>query len=198
MVSEEIFRLPHLALRPTFAYDYAHDKEFSHHSRLVAFCPPDSFQETGAVGTSVLTGLGHALRWLRDRHGRKQYQVADSAGITKGMLSAYETGRQKPSLDTLEKLLDTLGCDLYDLHNALQIVNGRPTAPRSRETAEGGWRGGLEVGLAGFDVRQLLGLRGPLGAEEEEALQKLIEAFHHLVRIWRRNSIEGEGGGATA
>ena len=149
------------------------------------------------MGTSVLTGLGHALRWLRDRHGRKQYQVADSAGITKGMLSAYETGRQKPSLDTLEKLLDTLGCDLFDLHNALQIVNGRPTASRGRE-AEGGWRGSVEVGLAGLDVRQLLGLRGTLGPEEEEALQKLIEAFHHLVRIWRRNALGGENGGVIA
>lgn len=148
------------------------------------------------MGTSVLTGLGHALRWLRDRHGRKQYQVADSAGITKGMLSAYETGRQKPSLDTLEKLLDTLGCDLYDLHNALQIVNGRPTASRSRE-AEGGWRAAVGVGLAGLDVRQLLGLRGPLGAEEEEALQKLVEAFHHLVAIWRRNAMGGENDGAA-
>lgn len=148
------------------------------------------------MGTSVLTGLGHALRWLRDRHGRKQYQVADAAGITKGMLSAYETGRQKPSLDTMEKLLDTLGCDLYDLHNALQIVNGRPTASRGREGAAG-WSAGAEVGLSSLDVRQLLGLRGPLGAEEEEALQRLIEAFHRLLRIWRRNAL-GEDGGATA
>lgn len=145
--------------------------------------------------TSVLTGLGHALRWLRDRHGRKQYQVAEAAGITKGMLSAYETGRQKPSLDTMEKLLDTLGCDLYDLHNALQIVNGRPTIPRSRE-GEAGGRGVGDVALAALDVRQLLGLKGPLGPEEEEALQKLIEAFHHLISVWRRN-VRGEGGGAS-
>lgn len=145
--------------------------------------------------TSVLTGLGHALRWLRDRHGRKQYQVAESAGITKGMLSAYETGRQKPSLDTMEKLLDTLGCDLYDLHNALQIVNGRPTIPRSREGDAGG-RGAADVGLAALDVRQLLGLKGPLGVEEEEALQRLIEAFHHLISVWRRNT-RGESGGAS-
>jgi transcriptional regulator with XRE-family HTH domain len=113
------------------------------------------------------------------------------------MLSAYETGRQKPSLDTLEKLLDTLGCDLYDLHNALQIIHGRPTVPRGRE-AEPGWRAGVEAGLATLDVRQLLGLRGSLGAEEEEALQRLIEAFHHLVRIWRRNALGGENGGVTA
>jgi transcriptional regulator with XRE-family HTH domain len=74
----------------------------------------------------VLTGLGQALRWLRERQARKQYRVADDAGVTKGMLSAYETGRQRPSLETLGKLLETLGCDLNDLHNALQIVNGRP------------------------------------------------------------------------
>ncbi|MBV8201022.1 MAG: helix-turn-helix transcriptional regulator [Acidobacteria bacterium] len=84
----------------------------------------------------VLTGLGQALRWLRERQARKQYQVASAAGITKGMLSAYETGRQRPSLETLDKLLETLGCDLNDLHNALQIVNGRPEQMK-------GWRGGL-------------------------------------------------------
>ncbi|HKH46901.1 MAG TPA: helix-turn-helix transcriptional regulator [Thermoanaerobaculia bacterium] len=147
--------------------------------------------------TSVLTGLGHALRWLRDRHGRKQYQVADAAGITKGMLSAYETGRQKPSLDTLEKLLDTLGCDLYDLHNALQIINGKPTVPRNRES-EAGWRIGADVGLAGLDVRKLLGLHGPVGADEEEALQRLIEAFHHLIAVWRRNAQGPESGGPVS
>ena len=81
--------------------------------------------------TSLMTGLGQALRWLRERQARKQYRVADSAGITKGMLSAYETGRQRPSLESLEKLLETLGCDLNDLHNALQIVNGRPDRMRS-------------------------------------------------------------------
>lgn len=145
------------------------------------------------MGTSVLNGLGHALRWLRDRHSRKQYQVAETAGITKGMLSAYETGRQKPSLDTLEKLLDTLGCDLYDLHNAIQIVNGRPTLPRNRET-EAGWRPGAEGSLTALNVRQLLGLAGPLGPDEEEALRRVVEAFHGLVAVWRRNTHRFEEG----
>jgi len=81
----------------------------------------------------LLTGLGQALRWLRERQARKQYRVAADAGITKGMLSAYETGRQRPSLDTLDKLLEALRSDLNDLHNALQIVNGRPDQMK-------GWR----------------------------------------------------------
>jgi len=129
------------------------------------------------VGTPVLNGLGQALRWLRERHSKKQYHVADDAGITKGMLSAYETGRQRPSLDTLEKVLNTLGCDLHDLHNALQIVNGRPQIMRQRI-----------VGLADVpepgrtDVRKLLGLSAPLPPEEERAISQILDGFHSLIR----------------
>jgi transcriptional regulator with XRE-family HTH domain len=94
--------------------------------------PPSSSQSS-----HLLSGLGQALRWLREKQSRKQYRVADLAGITKGMLSAYETGRQRPSLDTLEKLLETLGCDLNGLHNALQLVNGRPELVKSWR----GWQG---------------------------------------------------------
>jgi DNA-binding XRE family transcriptional regulator len=79
---------------------------------------------------SIFGGLGRSLRWLRERQAKRQYQVAEAAGITKAMLSAYETGKQKPSLETLEKILGALGCDLNDLHNAVQIVNERPEAIR--------------------------------------------------------------------
>jgi transcriptional regulator with XRE-family HTH domain len=94
---------------------------------------------------SLMAGLGQALRWLREKQARKQYRVADNAGITKGMLSAYETGRQRPSLETLEKILETLGCDLNDLHNALQIVNGHPERIKS-------WRGWQTVDWLELDA----------------------------------------------
>lgn len=75
---------------------------------------------------SLLAGLGPALRWLRYRRGKKQYLVAIAAGITKGMLSGYESGRCRPSVESLAQVLTALGCNLNDLHNALQVVNGRP------------------------------------------------------------------------
>src|SRR5215475_8972625 len=108
---------------------------------------------------STFQGLGRALRWLRDRQGKRQYQVAAGAGITKAMLSAYETGKQKPSLDTLEKILGALACDLNDLHNALQIVNGRPA--NFRATAGGGVGGRVALG-GGGDLQSLLGLEEPV------------------------------------
>jgi len=142
--------------------------------------------------TSVLTGLGPALRWMRERRGRKQYQVAAAAGITKGMLSAYETGRQRPSLETLDKILDTLECDLSDLHNALQIVNGRPVSfirPQPRPAWDGyppSISQASEVaevaGARPVDVYGALGIAGPLPAEEERALSEILGGFHNLVR----------------
>lgn len=137
------------------------------------------------MANSVLNGLGQALRWLRDRLGRKQYQVAEAAGITKGMLSAYETGRQRPSLETLEKLLSTLGCDLHDLHNAIQIVNGRADA--IRPPLLHGEEEPDTLRQRGFpDLYSVLGKNEPLPAELERAFGQLLDGFHKLVRYMHR------------
>ena len=138
--------------------------------------------------TSILNGLGPALRWLRDRRGRKQYQVAAAAGITKGMLSAYETGRQRPSLETLDKILDTLGCDLNDLHNSLRIVNGEPAGIVRAEVRRGPWAaagspGIGEMGDSEVDVYGALGLAEQLPEQEERALSEMLQGFHRLLRF---------------
>jgi transcriptional regulator with XRE-family HTH domain len=141
---------------------------------------------------SIFLGLGRALRWIRDRQGKRQYQVADTAGITKAMLSAYETGKQKPSLETLEKILLALDSDLFDLHNALQIVNERPDAIRrsagrdfSRQPRREGGALGERPGSEepGVDVYSVLGVERQLHPLEEQALGEMLEGFHKLVRF---------------
>jgi transcriptional regulator with XRE-family HTH domain len=147
------------------------------------------------VHTSILTGLGPALRWLRDRRGRKQYQVANAAGITKGMLSAYETGRQRPSLDTLDKVLETLGCDLNDLHNALRIVNGEPAGlirPERRAPWSSGSAG--SGGQAEVDVYEALGISERLPEQEERALTEMLQGFHRLLRFFHAGMAGGAAG----
>ena len=114
--------------------------------------------------------------------------MADAAGITKAMLSAYETGKQKPSLDTLEKILAALECDLNDLHNALQIVNERPEAIRrsggQRESVWPGARMDHRDGGEGAspNVYNILGINRPLPPVEEQALSEMLQGFHKLVR----------------
>ncbi|MFY9820606.1 MAG: helix-turn-helix transcriptional regulator [Thermoanaerobaculia bacterium] len=137
--------------------------------------------------TPILNGLGQAIRWLRDRRDRKQYEVAETAGITKGMLSAYETGRQRPSLETLEKILDTLGCDLNDLHNAIQIINGRPEGMRRRGEGAGSEEDGAmpapgTLASERLNVQRILGRRQALPPEEERALGEMLDGFHRFLR----------------
>ena len=133
----------------------------------------------------IFDGLGRALRWLRDRQGKRQYQVAEGAGITKAMLSAYETGKQKPSLDTLEKILDALACDLNDLHNALQIVNERPERMRSASAVGDPWRVAGKAGEGapgGPGLYEILGAEEPLPQQEEQAMSEMLGGFHKLLR----------------
>ncbi len=72
--------------------------------------------------------LGEALKLLRSRRGWPQKQLAARAGITRGMVSSYEKGRQTPTLLTLERMLKALEADLCDLFCALEFVNGRQPA----------------------------------------------------------------------
>ena len=77
----------------------------------------------------LFENLGQALRWLRSRQGRSQMEVARDAGITKAMMSAYETGTQTPSLRSLGKVLIALGADLHALQDALRLQQGTELPP---------------------------------------------------------------------
>ena len=120
--------------------------------------------------------IGQALRWLRNQRSQKQREVALSAGITPAMLSAYETGKHRPSLDTVDRLLGALRCDVYDLTQALHTVSGvalgrqAPRPPR------------LHASGRGFD----LGGTVELEANEEEMLSALMPALLQVLRYVRQ------------
>lgn len=122
--------------------------------------------------------LGQALRWLRSRQHRKQYEIADAAGITKAMLSAYETGKQNPSIETLEKILDALHSDLSELHNALVLHQGG----RPPEIGGAGWREGESRSDSRLTVYDVVEARGGMPASWERSLSQMLEGFHGLVR----------------
>lgn len=75
---------------------------------------------------SAFDGLPKALRTLCVRDGRALQDIAYASNISPAMLSSYLTGRESPTLKTLEKLLDGLRLRLEDLANALNEIQGRP------------------------------------------------------------------------
>lgn len=113
------------------------------------------------------TPIGPAIRLLRERKGMRQKELADRAGIMKGMASSYETGRQYPALETLMRILETLEVDFADLQAALDAVRGVAPKGRPASLAEN-----LEtdrerrIGKAVLELASALGIKaGGLGGE---------------------------------
>jgi len=178
--------------------------------------PADRDDRTGRDRRSTpLAGLGPALRRLRMHRGLRQYEAARSAGVTKAMLSAYETGKRNPSIRTLDSLLAALDASLGDLHLAL-VADRRERALLDAEGSgadelreRGAAWGARGRGLAGLDVAagyppwappgaagpsggaadelyRALGVRGPLPAQEERAFREMLHGFLRLLRYMHR------------
>ena len=52
------------------------------------------------------------LREARERAGLTQATLAERTGTSQATISAYESGRKQPSVDTLSRLLAALDCRL--------------------------------------------------------------------------------------
>ena len=133
--------------------------------------------------------LGKALTLLRAVQGKSQVEVARKAGIGKSQLSKYETGQELPRLDSLEKVLRSLGVGLHDFVSTLAMIDHQAERLRGGDSGPAGLKesawllasGGLPDGgmqeafsrvlqdllsLQGLILQQLvLGIRRPGDAE---------------------------------
>jgi transcriptional regulator with XRE-family HTH domain len=71
----------------------------------------------------VFSNLGKALSLMRELRGRSQASVAREAGIGNSQLSKYESGKELPRLDSLEKVLAALGVGYLELFHALNLID---------------------------------------------------------------------------
>lgn len=86
------------------------------------------------LGVAALSGLGDSLRALRQGRQLKLEEAARRAGLRLATLSDWENDRVRPQLGFLEKLLDALDADLYDLGAAIRESRGVPVPlPPARE-----------------------------------------------------------------
>jgi transcriptional regulator with XRE-family HTH domain len=94
--------------------------------------------------TDLFSNLGRTLALLRDLRGLSQAALARKAGIGKSQLSKYETGKEKPKLESLSKLLAVLEIQPLQFFFALELV-GRcssmvaPGQPAPQDSPSLGW-----------------------------------------------------------
>jgi transcriptional regulator with XRE-family HTH domain len=80
--------------------------------------------------------LGNAIRDLRQRHGLTIADVADRAGISRGMLSKIENAQTATSLDALHRLAQALGVSLSTLFRNYDVPEGSAQLVKKGEGME--------------------------------------------------------------
>lgn len=75
-----------------------------------------------------LEKLPKLLRSLRTRTGRTQVDVAAQAGVPQANLSRWESGKVRPSLESLIAVLNALDLDFRDLQDSLDEAAAREAA----------------------------------------------------------------------
>jgi transcriptional regulator with XRE-family HTH domain len=80
--------------------------------------------------------LGNTIRELRQQHGLTIAEIADRAGISRGMLSKIENAQTSTSLETLEKLANALGVSLSTLFRKYDIPEGGAQLVKNGEGME--------------------------------------------------------------
>ena len=58
------------------------------------------------------SNLGKNIRLLRKQKGLTQVELAKLLGCSQAIITAYENGQKKPSVDTLAYLAETLGVSI--------------------------------------------------------------------------------------
>jgi len=99
--------------------------------------------------------VGRAIRLLRTRAHLTQGQLAEIATVTKSQVSKYESGHQRPTLDTLDRLMTALGVDVFGLALVLREVEQALALRQAEgEGLDGAARRRMVRGKARTDVVQ--------------------------------------------
>jgi transcriptional regulator with XRE-family HTH domain len=98
--------------------------------------------------------LGAAIRAQRARNNLTIAEVADSAGISRGMLSKMENGQVSASLDSLQRIATALGTPISSLFRDFDTKAGGAVLVKKGEGIEvvrRGTRKGHSYRLLGYD-----------------------------------------------
>lgn len=102
------------------------------------------------------------------------------------MLSSYENEKQRPTLETLERILAALRVDLDGLAYAMRAVaqeeqakGGATPAPRSHPAEIDPW-----VDSSALNLQEVLRLPRSLESPEAHAIGQMFQGFHALLRYF--------------
>jgi transcriptional regulator with XRE-family HTH domain len=95
--------------------------------------------------------MGDRLRVARLARGLSVRRLAQRLEVSPSLISQVETGRARPSVNTLYAIASELGLSLDEL----LFLESRPAAERPADAREGGIEGGAESGSRDLELPQV-------------------------------------------
>ena len=65
--------------------------------------------------------IGDKIKELRKKAGISQQELADRLETTPQNLSQYETGKRQPKIETIQKMANALGVDVWELYDDYEL-----------------------------------------------------------------------------
>ena len=122
--------------------------------------------------------LGKALELLRKDRGLSQTKLAEVAETSIAMVNRYEKGRSKPTIETLDRLLNGLASSPAELADYLDLASGKGPARRENRDRQADLE--AERDLAALKVRGV-------DAQDREVMKNLLWALRTIEDRLRRN-----------
>jgi DNA-binding XRE family transcriptional regulator len=97
---------------------------------------PTPFLPQSGAEDNLERYLGNTIRELRQKHGLTIAEVAEQAGISRGMLSKIENAQTATSLETIAKLAGALGVSLATLFRNYDMPAGAAQLVKQGEGME--------------------------------------------------------------
>ncbi len=61
--------------------------------------------------------IGKKLQTIREYKGLTRYRITQMTGISGHHIKGIETGTRQPAIDTLERLIEAMGCTMAEFFN---------------------------------------------------------------------------------
>lgn len=109
---------------------------------------------------------GIRIKEIRRNKGLTQKQLGEKCHIAESTIRRYESGNLNPKIETLQKIADALGCDIFDLTE----IQTEPLSPEQEKKLEAQNRADeKDIAKDIENIRQKLmnGADGPLSYDGE-------------------------------
>ena len=107
------------------------------HFQIFKSLPDDDTTKNKPMPKNIIDNIGKKIRRIRGEQALTMQEVADGAGVSKGLISRIENMRTVPSLPVLINIILALNTEISDFFSDIEGMNGSKVFIQRKEDLKG-------------------------------------------------------------